>query len=271
MKKYIVALLAMACLSAAGYAKDVRAEIIQKLNRNERLAFAMSDELNAITDHIVDLANKQARAKKNYVAYWNATLVNFMAIEYSDNPFVYITGRTLANVKLWSDHAIKVAAGKAEPELYVMRFLTLWYYYSLNELTFFMEKDPLRFGDENLRTQLYVWAPHHKKEIREMLNEFEKAEKINPTVAYSKIGHHAVDLYAAIGKKSKADELNRTLQRMETARKAVKKQNQSLERKKQSVKHQVKTNMASPKKPAPKKTAPMQWYEGVYYKGGGHF
>ena len=266
MKKYIVALLAMACLSAAGYAKDVEAEIIQKLNRNERVAFAMSDEVNAIADHIVDLANKQARAKKNYVAYWNATLVNFMAIEYSDNPFVYITDRTLANVKLWSDHAIKVAAGKAEPELYVMRFLTLWHYYSLSERTFIPAQEPRMYSAENKRTLFDVWAPNHKKEIREMLNEFEKAEKINPTVAYSTCGYNAVDLYAAIGKKSKADELNRTLQRMETARKAVKKQNQSLERKKQSVKRQVKTNMASPKN-----TAPTPWYEYFYYKGGGHF
>ena len=271
MKKYIVALLAMACLSAAGYAKDVEAEIIQKLNRNERVAFAMSNEVNAIADHIVDLANKQARAKKNYVAYWNATLVNFMAIEYSDNPFVYITDRTLANVKLWSDHAIKVAAGKAEPELYVMRFLTLWHYYSLSERTFIPAQEPRMYSAENKRTLFDVWAPNHKKEIREMLNEFEKAEKINPTVAYSTCGYNAVDLYAAIGKKSKADELNRTLQRMETARmetvrKAVKKQNQSLARKKQSVKRQVKTNMASPKN-----TAPTPWYEYFYYKGGGHF
>lgn len=267
MKKYIVALLAMACLSAAGYAKNVEAEIIQKLNRNERLDFAISYEVNGIADNIVGLANTKAKEKKNYVAYWNATLVNFMAIEYADSPFVYVSDRTLANVKLWSDRAIEVAAGKAAPELYVMRFLTLWHYYSLSELTFFMEKDPIKFGYANQRTQFDVWAPNHQKEIREMLNEFEKAEKINPTVAYSTIGYNAVDLYAAIGKKSKADELNRTLQRMETDRKAsVKTQNQSLARKQQSVKRQVKTNMASPKN-----TAPMQWYEGLYFRGGGHF
>ena len=98
-----------------------------------------------------------------------------------------------------------------------------------------------------------------------MLNEFEKAEKINPTVAYSIIGYHAVDLYTAIGNKAKADALVRTLQRMETERKA------SVTKKQQSVRRQVKTNKKKKKKPAPKKPAPMQWYEGLYFRGGGHF
>lgn len=267
MKKYIIALLALACLSAVGYSKDWEAEIIKKLNQNVRLDYSISHEVRNIADNIVDLANKQAREKKNYIAYWNATLVNFMGIIYEDEAFMWASERTLANVKLWSDRAIEVSAGKAAPELYVIRFLTLWHYYRLNELTFFPEKDPIEFGYANQRSQFEVWAPNHKREIREMLNEFEKAEKINPTVAYREIAHKAVWLYGAIGNNAKVAELNRTLQRMETDRKAsVTKQNQSLARKQQFVKRQVKTNMAFPTN-----TAPLKWYEGVFFRGGGHF
>ncbi len=266
----MVALLALVCLSVGAYAENLESKIKTALNNNAVLGYSIHQETNGMSDELVNLANQKARAHKNYNAYWNATLVNFMDIEYADGLYAYMSERTRANVMLWSQKAIDVAGRNAAPELYVMRFLTKWHYHDLTAASFY-PAESWEDLDAGGKTQLDVWVPAHRKEVRQMLAEFEAAERINARVAYSEIGAMAADLYAAMGKKQKANRVNRRVEAIQAEiEAAVNAENQRREQARQAATLQVKQNVA-PKKQKKSSSSSFNWTDAVYYRGGGHF
>lgn len=160
-------------------------QVQEKIKKNEILPVYVNELASFSSrrnkDILVKNAQEQIKKHKNYIAYFNATVVCATNSEFQGLDVDFdINDTDLANVLYYSQKALETGGRKASPALYLLRAETRMAYFGLFQP---MSMETVFFGDGLKR-----WISTHKKEVREILAEFEKLEKLNPSMAYVHAG-----------------------------------------------------------------------------------
>ncbi len=162
-------------------------QVQQKIKKNEILPVYVNEVASFYHTNskpiLVKNAQEQIRKHRNYVAYFNATVVCATNADWEGLDVDYqITDTDLANVLNYSQRAIELGGKTASPALYLLRAEAQMTHFGLFQP---MAMNTVYFGDG-----LGKWISTHKKEVRKILADFEKLEKLNPSMAYI----HAADI-----------------------------------------------------------------------------
>lgn len=198
MKKTILAVLALMFCWSAGFAQFPNMEysninpreIQKKLQRNEILPLNIWSLRSFNNKRILkENAKDSVKKHKNYVAYYNAAVINFTIETFDGSDVDYdLNDNETANVVLYATKAIAISP--RTPDMYLLRGLARYRNYDLSDVNGLFYREHAQ------------WIKTHKSNVREMLADFEKVEELNWKMAPY---YEMAKLYKGLGENDKAN------------------------------------------------------------------